>query len=62
MFVSLGRRYLAIQPILLCRQSKPRRFHTPVAKLGRLLGGSIGKLSAVGGVVAEDLRMFHDLL
>jgi hypothetical protein len=60
MFVSLDGRYLAIKPILLCGQGEPRRFHTPVAKLCRLLTCSVGKLSAVGGVPAIDVRLFHD--
>jgi type IV secretory pathway VirB2 component (pilin) len=33
--------------------------HTPITKLCRLLAGSVGKLGAVRGVVAEDAGLFH---
>jgi hypothetical protein len=41
---------------LLPRQATP--FHTPIAKLCRLLAGSVSKLGTIGGVLTEDMISF----
>ena len=52
-------RDFTVEPILLIRQSSPRRFHSLVTLIGRIVRRTLGKVRAVLGIVAKDFGLFH---